>query len=214
MPLTQCQYRVLDCVAELTRRGYSPSYEEIAEALGLASLATVHKHLTTLADKGYLKRGINQSRSLEVGRKYFNEKRRRTEQALQAAPPPAPEVPLLGRVAAGSLHPTEPQPAEALSFADLLGQPNIFATQVHGESMIEDHIMPGDYVLVERTDQPRDGDVVVALHDGETTLKRFYREAGNVARLQPANSTMAPIRVPLGELTIQGRVLAVHRRYR
>jgi repressor LexA len=213
MALTLRQRKVLDCVADLIHRnGYSPSYEEIAERLGLTSLATVHKHLTTLCNKGYLKRGPNQSRSLELGPQYYSDQRRQRQQQRAAAP--APEVPLLGKIAAGSLHPSEQQFSESLSFADFLGQPDIYATQVHGESMIDDHILPGDYVLVERIDQPRDGDIVVALHEGETTLKRFYREPGGVARLQPANVAMDPIRVPLAELSIQGRVLAVHRRYR
>jgi repressor LexA len=213
MALTLRQRKVLDYVAEfISRQGYSPSYEEIAEGLGLASLATVHKHLTTLCNKGYLKRGVNQSRSLEPGPQYYAEQRRQRQQRALAPPPPL-DVPMLGRVAAGSLHPTE-QRGESLSFADFLGQANVFATQVHGESMIEDHILPGDYVLVERTDQPRDGDIVVALHEGETTLKRFYREPEGMARLQPANAAMSPIRLPLRELSIQGRVLAVHRRYR
>jgi repressor LexA len=212
MALTLRQRKVLDYVAEfISRKGYSPSFEEIAEGMGLASLATVHKHLTTLCNKGYLKRGVNQSRSIDLGPQYQTEQRRQRQQ--RATAPPPLDIPLLGRVAAGSLHPTEER-AEALSFADFLGQPNVFATQVHGESMIADHILPGDYVLVERIDQPRDGDIVVALHEGETTLKRFYREPEGMARLQPANAAMSPIRVPLRDLAIQGRVLAVHRRYR
>ncbi len=213
MALTLRQRKVLDFVAGfISRHGYSPSYEEIAEGMELASLATVHKHLTTLCDKGYLKRGANQSRSLDLGPQYYADQRRQRQQQRAAAP--APEVPLLGRVAAGSLHPAEQQSSETLSFGDFLGQPNVFAARVHGESMIDDHILPGDYVLVERVEQPRDGDVVIAIHGGETTLKRFYREPDGMARLQPANASMSPIRVPLSELSIQGRVLAVHRRYR
>jgi len=212
MALTLRQRNVLDFVAGfISRHGYSPSFEEIAEGLGLASLATVHKHLTTLCQKGYLKRGANQSRSLDLGPQYLADQRRQQRRPTAA---PSLDVPLLGRVAAGALHPTEQQASESLSFGDFLGQSNVFATQVHGESMIDDHILPGDYVLVERIDQPKDGDIVVALHDGETTLKRFYRESGGMARLQPANAAMSPIRVPLAELSIQGRVLAVHRRYR
>lgn len=214
MALTLRQRKVLDFVAEfISRQGYSPSYEEIAAGMELASLATVHKHLTTLCNKGYLKRGANQSRSLDLGPQYFTDQRRQRQQQRPVIPP-AFDVPLLGRVAAGALHPTEQQSSESLSFADFLGQPQVFATQVHGESMIEDHILPGDYVLVERIDQPRDGDIVVALHDGETTLKRFYREPQGMARLQPANAAMSPLHVPLSSLSIQGRVLAVHRRYR
>ena len=214
MALTRRQRQVLDFVAGfIQEHSYSPSYEEIAEGMELASLATIHKHLTTLCNKGYLKRGINQSRSLDLGPQYVAERRKqRQEQALR--PMPAPEVPLEGRIAAGrpieaTLH------TEALSFADFAGNPSVYALEVHGESMIEDHILSGDYVLVERIDQPRDGDIVVALVGGsESTLKRFYREPGDLARLQPANSAMAPIRVPLSNLQIQGRVVAVHRKYR
>jgi repressor LexA len=212
--LTRRQRQVLDFVAGfIQEQGYSPSYEEIAEGMELASLATIHKHLTTLCNKGYLKRGINQSRSLDLGPQYVLERRKqRQEQALR--PMPAPEVPLEGRIAAG--RPIEATPhTEALSFADFAGNPSVYALEVHGESMIEDHILSGDYVLVERIDQPRDGDIVVALVGGsESTLKRFYREPGDLARLQPANSAMAPIRVPLSDLQIQGRVVAVHRKYR
>ena len=214
MALTRRQRQVLDFVAGfLQEQGYSPSYEEIAEGMKLASLATIHKHLTTLCNKGYLKRGINQSRSLDLGPQYVLERRKqRQEQALR--PMPAPEVPLEGRIAAG--RPIEAAPhTEALSFADFAGNPSVYALEVHGESMIEDHILSGDYVLIERIDQPHDGDIVVALVGGsESTLKRFYREPGDLARLQPANSAMAPIRVPLSDLQIQGRVVAVHRKYR
>ena len=214
MALTRRQRQVLDFVAGfLQEQGYSPSYEEIAEGMKLASLATIHKHLTTLCNKGYLKRGINQSRSLDLGPQDVLERRKqRQEQALR--PMPAPEVPLEGRIAAG--RPIEAAPhTEALSFADFAGNPSVYALEVHGESMIEDHILSGDYVLIERIDQPHDGDIVVALVGGsESTLKRFYREPGDLARLQPANSAMAPIRVPLSDLQIQGRVVAVHRKYR
>ena len=212
--LTRRQREVLDCVDRfIQRHGYSPSYDEIAGEMGLASLATVHKHLTALCDKGYLKRGVNQSRSLDLGPQYYaDQKRQRQDRAFQA--PPAPDVSLQGRIAAG--RPIEaPESPESLSFADFLGNPHVYALQVHGESMIDDHILSGDYVLVERTEQARDGEIVVALVGGaETTLKRFYREPNGMARLQPANAAMEPVRVPLSDVRIQGRVLAVHRKYR
>ena len=122
-------------------------------------------------------------------------------------------MPLLGRIAAGS-------PVEAiagndtLSFSDFVSDPNTYALQVRGESMIEDHIMGGDYVLVEKAAEARDGDIVVALVDGsETTLKRFYLEPDGRVRLQPANSAMQPIYLPRSSVAIQGKVLAVLRRY-
>ena len=211
--LTRRQRQVLDYVADfIQKNGYSPSYDEIASGMDLASLATVHKHVTTLCNKGYLKRGVNQSRSLDLGPEYQADvRRRKLERARQ--PAPSLDLPLEGRIAAGQ--PIEaPENRESLSFSDFLGNPRVYALQVHGESMIDDHILSGDYVLVENTTEARDGDIVVALVGAsDTTLKRFYREPGGMARLQPANAAMKPIRVPLSELRIQGRVLAVHRKY-
>jgi repressor LexA len=206
MALTKRQKQVLDFIADFVERhGYSPSYEELAAGLDLASLATVHKHIQALESKQYLNRSFNHSRSLEVTRKYFDEQRLyRTT---------APEVPLVGRIAAGA--PVEAIAGqETLAFSDFAGDENTFALQVRGDSMIEDHICDGDYVLIEKTERARNGDVVVALVDGsETTLKRFYDE-GDTARLQPANSSMQPIRISKSNLQIQGRLIAVLRKYR
>jgi repressor LexA len=209
MALTKRQKQVLDFIADFVERnGYSPSYEELAAGLGLASLATVHKHILALEIKHYLKRSYNQSRSLEVAPKYLEEQR----QYARGAPPSA-GVPLLGRIAAGV--PVESVPdQETLSFSDFTGNPDTYALQVRGDSMIDDHICSGDYVLVQKVDQVRDGEIVVALVDrAETTLKRYYDE-GEEVRLQPANSAMAPIRVAKASIEIQGRVLAVLRKYR
>ena len=206
MALTKRQKEFLEFLAGfLEKRGYSPSYEEIAEGLSLASLATVHKHILALESKHYVKRGFNQSRSLELAPKYYDEQRQFR--------PPSLEIPLLGRIAAGA--PVEAIAGqESLSFADFAGDTGTYALQVRGESMIEDHICDGDYVLVQRSDGARDGDIVVALVDGlETTLKRFYLEPGDRVRLQPANASMAPIYVARASLQIQGKVLAVLRKY-
>lgn len=210
MALTRRQKQVLDFIAQsVEANGYSPSYQEIAEGLGLASLATVHKHILALETKHYLKRGFNQSRSLEVAPKYHQEERRR-----RGGAPASFEVPLAGCIAAGT--PVEAIAGrETLNLADYLGDGDTFALEVRGDSMIEDHICDGDVVLVERSARVRDGDIVVALIRGEeTTLKRFYGESDKLARLQPANSSMPPIMVPLADLQIQGRVLAVLRKYR
>jgi repressor LexA len=209
MALTKRQKDFLDFLSGfLEKKGYSPSYEEIAEGLDLASLATVHKHILALESKQYLKRGFNQSRSLEVSPKYYAEQRQH-KQASQ----PAFEVPLLGKIAAGTPVEAMANP-ETLNFADFAGDPNTFALQVRGDSMIEDHICNGDFVLVEKTSQARDGDIVVGLVDGsESTLKRFYLEPGGKVRLQPANSGMKPIYVMQSALAIQGKVLAVLRKY-
>jgi repressor LexA len=183
--------------------------------VGLGSLATVHKHVTALQQKGYLKRRYNESRSLEVSADYLRSEQERLEKQAIEKPPAsaAVTIPLMGTIAAGV--PVEaPESPETLDFADFAGSPNLFALRVRGDSMIEDHICGGDFVLIERTKTPRDGEIVVALVDGcETTLKRLYRE-GEQIRLQPANSTMEPIRVPAGQVEIQGRVLAVLRKYR
>jgi repressor LexA len=212
MALTPRQKQVLDFLITFTdRQGYSPSYEEIAQGLSLASLATVHKHISALSSKGYLKRNYNQSRSIEVSADYKAAERERVKTSARVT---SNSVPLLGRIAAGT--PVEAVAGnESLSFSDFTSSPDTFALEVRGESMIEDHILSGDFVLVERTQSVRDGEIVVALVDGaETTLKRFYREGDGMARLQPANAAMSPIHVPLDRLAIQGRVLAVLRKYR
>jgi repressor LexA len=208
MALTRRQKEVLDFVWRFVEEnGYSPSYEEIASGLKLASLATVHKHITSLEAKGFLRRGYNQSRSLEVSPKYADEVRRQ-KAAIRY------EVPLAGRIAAGA--PVEAYPGtETLNFADFVGNRDTFALEVRGESMIDDHILDGDYVLVERTSEVADGEVVVALVDeAETTLKRYHREPDGMVRLQPANAAMAPILVTADRVQIQGRLLAVLRKYR
>jgi repressor LexA len=208
MALTRRQKQVVDLVAKFVEEnGYSPSYEELAQGLNLASLATVHKHIAALTAKNYLKRGFNQSRSLELGPKYVQENRRHREAT-------ALEIPLLGRIAAG--RPVESVEQRAtLSFADFVGHPDTFALEVRGESMIGDHICDGDMVLLERATEVRDGEIVVALVEGtETTLKRFYREPGGKVRLQPANTALQPIVVPAADVQIQGRLLAVLRKYK
>jgi repressor LexA len=209
MALTRRQKEVMDFLAGfIERNGYSPSYEEIAAGLGLASLATVHKHIQALEGKQYLRRSYNHSRSLEVGERFQTEERsRRTAAATH------PGIPLLGRIAAGA--PVEAIPnLEALHFSDFAGHEGTFALEVRGESMIDDHICSGDYVLAEKTDSVKNGDIVVALLDGsEATLKRYYQEEDGRVRLQPANSAMDPIFVDAARLEVQGRVLAVMRKY-
>jgi repressor LexA len=209
MALTKRQKQVMDLIAKLVEEnGYSPSYEEIARGLGLASLATVHKHISALEAKSYLRRGFNQSRSLEIGPKYQQEMRRnRQETAL-------PEIPLMGRIAAGM--PVEAvEQRSTLNFQDFVGNPDTFALEVRGDSMIEDHICDGDLILLEKVSEAHDGDIVVALvSNSDTTLKRFYREGENMVRLQPANASLQPIIVPANDVQIQGRLLAVLRKYK
>ena len=207
MALTKRQKQVLDFIGNFVDdNGYCPSYEEIARGLDLASLATVHKHISVLEAKSYLKRGFNQSRSLELTPKYVQEQRR--------VRPALAEIPMLGRIAAGM--PVEAvEQREVLNFADFAGDGNTFALEVRGNSMIDDHICDGDVILLERVTQARDGDIVVALVAGtDSTLKRFYRESADTVRLQPANAALKPIFVPARDVQIQGRLLAVLRKYR
>jgi repressor LexA len=207
MALTRRQKEVLDFIAAYqVENGYSPSYEEIARGLKLASIATVHKHISALDKKNYLQRSHNQSRSIDVAPRYLQEQRRnRLEASL--------EIPMLGSIAAGQPVETYDH-RETVSFADFVGQKDTYALRVRGQSMVEDHICEGDMILVENTVEAHEGDIVVALVGGtETTLKRYYREPGNMIRLQPANSAMSPIRVPAQDVQIQGRLLAVLRKY-
>jgi len=209
MALTRRQKEVMDFLSRfIHKNGFSPSYEEIAAGLGLASLATVHKHIQALESKQYLRRSYNHSRSLEVAERFSSEERaRRTESDY------VPSVPLMGRIAAGT--PVEAiENPEQLHFSDFVGHEGTFALEVQGESMIEDHICSGDFVLAERTNSIKNGDIVVALIEGsEATLKRYYLEPDGRVRLQPANASMAPIYTDPATLDIQGRVLAVMRKY-
>lgn len=209
MALTKRQKEVLDFIAEYIQgHGYSPSYEEIGRALDLASLATVHKHISALEQKQYLRRAYNQSRSLELAPRYFQDMSRSMNMNESTL-----SIPLLGHIAAGV--PVEsPTAPDCLILSDFVTNENLYALKVRGDSMIEDHICDGDYVLVERVNSVKDGDIVVALVEGmETTLKRYYSDGMGRARLQPANSSMRPINVSIDDLEIQGRVLAVLRKY-
>jgi len=214
MVLTRRQKQVLDFLKSfIDDNGYCPSFEEIAEGMkqrrfggrGLTSLATVHKHMETLEKKGYIRRGHNRSRSIEIVQL---PRPVREEVARHAI-----ELPLLGRIAAG-------QPLEAIrnpetiSLGDFSRSKNVFVLEVKGDSMVEDHIVDGDYILVEQTENANNKDIVVALVRGdEATLKRFFRESPDKVRLQPANTKMEPIVVPARDVKIQGRVIGVLRRY-
>ncbi len=203
MAVTRRQKEVLDFIGGFVERhGYSPSFEEIARGLSLKSLATVHKHVTNLQTKGVLQRGHNRSRSIDV---LPQPRAPRTASVRE-------RLPLMGRIVAGL--PVEAvQTSESISLADIIGNKEVFALEVSGDSMRDEHIVHGDYVLVERTRAARDGEIIVALVRGsETTLKRFYVE-GSVVRLQPSNTEMEPIFVPAGQVEVQGRVLGVLRRY-
>ena len=207
MALTKRQKEVLDYLVNFeTKHGYAPSFEEIGKGMKLTSLATVHKHVTTLEKKGFIRRGYNQSRSIEIVQLPKSVKDQVLERKVQ-------ELPLVGRIAAG--RPLEAiEQRETLSLGDFSRSGNSFALQVKGTSMIEDHIMDGDFVVCEQTQVANNGDIVVAVVGGdEATLKRFYREGAGKIRLQPANSELQPIVVSANDVKIQGRVISVLRKY-
>ena len=208
MVLTRRQRQVIDFIANfLQEQGYSPSFQEIAQGLGLNSLATVHKHVLTLERKGYLRRHFNQSRSIEPSQRYLQDARRARQGRA------ASELPLLGRIAAGKPVESIEQPG-TISLSDFVGQKDVFVLEVKGDSMIDEHIVDGDFILVEKTPQVSDGEIAVALVGGsESTLKRIYREGAGRVRLQPANARMKPLILPAADVTIQGRVLGILRRY-
>jgi repressor LexA len=208
MALTRRQKQLYDFIANFVQtHGYSPSFEEIREGLGLNSLATVHKHVTNLEKKGLLHRDANRSRSIDL-----LAPRGKMKLAMAAAASAASSLPMVGRIAAGRPVETFETP-ETISFSDFTRSKDVFVLQVTGESMQDEHIVDGDYILVERTQVARDGEIVVALVEGaETTLKRIYKE-GDRVRLQPSNATMAPIVMPAAAVEIQGRVIGVLRKY-
>jgi repressor LexA len=212
MALTRRQKQVYDFLARFVdENGYSPSFEEIGEGLGLSSLATVHKHISNLEQKGLLKRDYNRSRSIDLLKP-----RGRMRQMLSglgsAVPNSGLTLPLMGRIAAG--RPVEAlENPESISLADFTRSKDVYVLQVTGESMQDEHIVNGDYVLVEKTKVARDGEIVVALVNGsDATLKRIYTE-GDKIRLQPSNAAMQPIVLPAADVEIQGRVIGVLRKY-
>ena len=201
MALTKKQRQILDYVESFVdNNGYSPSYEEIANAFNYSSLATVHEHLTNLEQKGFLRKNYNKSRSLEVVRTDPNSL--------------ALEIPLLGTVAAGlPLEVYTEQETVAVPH-DMIRRGNNYVLRVKGESMIDEQIRDGDYIIVNSRQTADNGEMVVALVDGEAaTVKKFYREAGGQVRLQPANPNMQPMFYPAERVQIQGIVVGVIRKY-
>jgi repressor LexA len=201
MALTKKQRQILDFVESFVEsNGYSPSYEEIAEEFGYSSLATVHEHLSNLQQKGFLRKDYNKSRSLEVVRAEMG--------AL------AVELPLYGAVAAGL--PIEAVPGqETISVPhDMVRRGNNYVLRVKGSSMIEEQIRDGDYIVVNSRATAENGEMVVALVDGESaTVKKFYRERDGRIRLQPANETMLPMYYQPHQVQVQGIVVGVIRKY-
>ncbi|HMF89147.1 MAG TPA: transcriptional repressor LexA [Candidatus Angelobacter sp.] len=206
MAITKRQRQVYDFIHGFVQKnGYSPSFEEIAAGMGLSSLATVHKHIVNLEKKNLLKRDYNRSRSIDVlpVRGLFKR---------QSKSPSETALPLMGRIAAGQPIEAVENP-ETISLGDITRSKDVFVLQVRGESMKDEHIVDGDYVLVEKSQTARDGEIVVALVEGtDATLKRLYREGANI-RLQPSNAALKPIVVPAKSVQVQGRVIGVLRKY-
>jgi repressor LexA len=206
MAITRRQHEMYDFMSRfIAEHGYSPSYEEIRIAMDLNSLATVHKHVTNLEKKGLLTRDYNRSRSIDLV-----PPKGRLKQSMNVNT--GLVLPLSGRIAAGQ--PIEAiETNETISLADFVRSKEVFVLEVRGNSMQDEAILDGDYVLVEKLKTAHNGDIVVAVVDrDDATLKRFYREGDNV-RLQPSNATMQPIIVPAGSVEIQGRVIGVLRKY-
>lgn len=199
------QRQILDFISQyIQRNGYSPTLQEIANALGVSSLATVHEHLETMQKKGIIKRRDGSVRGIEITDK---------DMADKNSTPAVVDLPILGFIAAGA--PIEPytDPNATLSVSPTMISPKkrSFVLQVKGDSMIEAGILDQDYVVIEQTENANNGDVVVALLDnGFATLKRYFKEATRV-RLEPANSTMSPIFTT--KVRVQGRCVGVIRKF-
>lgn len=200
------QRSILDFIVAAQReRGFPPSVREIGEAVGLTSPSTVHTHLSTLQRRGFLRRDPSKPRAIEVSYDPVS--------GAAAERRPVSHVPLVGDVAAG----TDVLAAERVEelvpvSSDLTGDGPLFMLRVRGESMVEAGILPGDLVVVRQQPDAREGEVVVAGIPGEeATVKRFHRRGRKVV-LEPANSTMEPIELPAGEVTVYGKVVSVLRR--
>jgi len=202
MPLTRRQSQILDYIREYCDEfGYAPTLQEIGAQFGLSSVATVHKHVSQLVDKGYLRRERrNASRDLEV-----------VDDSHEG--PSAVTIPLLGTVAAGLPIEALPEAEEVVLPEQWLGRRRTFALRVRGDSMIEEQIRDGDVVVVEERETARNGETVIALVDGENATVKQYQRQGAVIRLVPANPTMDPMEFNEERVRVQGVVVGVLRRF-
>ncbi|OGE45696.1 repressor LexA [Candidatus Daviesbacteria bacterium RIFCSPLOWO2_01_FULL_37_10] len=206
MPVTlyRKQKQILDFIKQyIDKYGYSPTLGEIAEAIGVSSLATVHEHIGTLAKKGVIKRFDGAIRGIEVLDQNISH-------ALSGI-----ELPVLGYIAAGApiMAYTDPDATIKVGPTMVTGKKRSYVLQVKGDSMIEEGILDGDYVIIEEQNTAADGDIVVALlENGLATLKRFFKEPDRI-RLEPANSSMEPIYAAFGDVQIQGKCSGVIRRF-
>lgn len=208
--LTKRQQAVLDSIERcIKKKGYGPTVREICTDLDLASPSTVHVHLKTLEQKGYIVRDPLKSRSISLAPEYAKTKPG-VPNVIDSGFSKIINVPLVGNVAAGEPILAEENITGTISMpVDIVGDAASFMLTVRGESMIEAGINDGDYVVVKEQPVANNGDIVVAIIDDGATVKRFYKEKGHV-RLQPENSTMDPIIV--SDCLIAGKVVAVFRR--
>ena len=200
MALTKRQREILNYIESfLENYGYSPSFEEIASFFGYSSLATVHEHLSNLERKGYLRKNYNKSRSLEL---------------VPSEGTLAVDLPLLGTVAAGlPIEAIEEQETVSIPH-DMLRPGNNYVLRVRGDSMVDEQIRDGDFIVVNSRQSAENGEMVVALVDGDSaTVKKYYREGRGKIRLQPANALMEPMFFDEAQVRVQGVVVAVIRRY-
>lgn len=200
MNLTARQKEIFNFIRDyLYSNGIAPSVTEIREHFQLGSLGTVHKHLKALENRGCIRRSKGHARAIEI---------------TQGGESVAYEIPLLGLIAAGSPIDALEVPDTITIPEDMLGRGNTFSLQVNGDSMIEDGIHDGDFIVVESRSSARDGEIVVAMvNQSEATVKRLYRE-GNQVRLQPSNRNMSPIYVAGDSVEIRGVVIGLIRKYR
>jgi repressor LexA len=199
------QKEILNFISQyIQKNGTSPTLQEIADAMGLSSLATVHEHLQTLAKKGVIRRFEGAVRGIEI-----------LDNAIEASLQGI-QLPLVGYIAAGEpIEAIEDRMKTVIVAPDLVSKTKrCFVLQVKGDSMIDEGIFNGDHVIIQKQDTAENGDIVVALLNREfATLKTFFRESGNKIRLQPANPTMEPIYEDAENIEIQGKVTGVIRRY-
>ena len=200
-PLTRRQREVLDFILRYrARTGVAPTLREISEAFGFSSTASAQKHVRELERRGWLQRLKHRRRGL-----------------VPVEPPggagEAVELPLLGLVAAGEPIESLDRPAPVTVPRELVGSGPHYVLRVRGDSMVDDGVFDGDLVVVQARQEAGPGELVVALVDGEVTLKRFYPEQGGRVRLQPANPAMAPLWYDSGRVAVQGIVVGLMRRY-
>jgi repressor LexA len=202
-PLTKRQKEVLDYVTQfIEAHGYAPSYREIAAYFGYGSVATVAEHVESLVSKGMLQKSDNEARSIQLVHEDLDMSR-------------SIGLPILGLVAAGQPIETLAAHAETLEVPPfMVGRRNSYVLQVKGQSMVDEGINDGDYVVVQEKEVPSNGEMVIALiGDGGATLKRYYKEKNHI-RLQPSNITMEPIIIEPGTpIQIQGVVIGLIRKY-